>query len=134
MRPAVRPRSLWASFRDAFAGLGYVLRTQRNARVHLVVGLAVVAVGLAFQRTNVALSRAEWLVLVVVIGLVFAAECFNTAVEALVDLLSPDWHERAKVAKDTAAATVLCGAIAAVVVGLIVFLPRLARLSGLVVG
>lgn len=119
----MRARSVLASFRFAFAGLWYVLRTQRNARIHL--GLGVFAVGLG---VGLGITVNEWLVLVLVIGLVFAAECFNTAVEALVDLVSPEWHERAKVAKDAAAATVLCTAIAASVIGAIVFVPHLLAL------
>lgn len=116
----MRSRSVWASFRFAFAGLWHVLRTQRNARIHLVAAVAVVVCGFVLE-----IERAEWLVIALVIGLVFAAECFNTAVESLVDLLSPEWREQAKIAKDTAAATVLCGALAAIVVGAIVFLPRI---------
>lgn len=119
----MRARNVWASFRYAFAGLWHVLRSQRNARIHLA--FAVVAVGLG---AGLGITEYEWLVLVLVIGLVFAAECFNTAIEALVDLLSPEWHERAKIAKDTAAATVLCTAIAAAIVGAILFVPRIVQL------
>jgi diacylglycerol kinase (ATP) len=123
MNPSVRSRTVLASFRFAFAGLWHVLRTQRNARIHLGMGITAVALGAVLGITT-----HEWLVLVLLIGLVFAAECFNTAVEALVDLFSPEWHERAKLAKDAAAATVLCTAFAAIVVGAIVFVPRLVEL------
>lgn len=108
-----------ASFRYAFAGIGYLFGTQRNAQIHAAVGTLVIVAGLFFQ-----IDRLEWLVLALTITLVIAAEGVNTAVEAVVDLASPNRHPLAKIAKDVAAGTVLLTAIGAVVVGLIVFLPR----------
>jgi diacylglycerol kinase (ATP) len=82
-----------------------------------------VALGFLLQ-----IERDEWLALVLTIALVLAAEGFNTAVEAAVDLASPFYHPLAKIAKDVAAGTVLLTAIASVIVGLILFLPRLLSL------
>ena len=76
--------------------------------------------GLVFGLTSV-----EWCLIVLCIGLMWTAELLNTSVEVLVDLLSPEYHERARVAKDVAAAAVLCSAVASAVVGLIVFIPKL---------
>ncbi len=111
-----------ASFKYAFAGLWYVLRTQRNARIHLLVTTVVIAVGLWLG-----LNRTEWAVIVLTIGLVLAAEAFNTVVEAAVDLVTAEYHPLAKVAKDVAAGSVLLMAIAAVVVGLLILGPPLWR-------
>jgi diacylglycerol kinase (ATP) len=108
------------SFGYAFAGLWHLLRTQRNAQIHLLVGACACALGLFLP-----LARWEWLALLLTSALVLAAEGFNTALEAAVDLAAPSQHPLAKVAKDVAAGTVLLCALAAVVVGCVVFLPHL---------
>lgn len=117
---AGRAPTLLASFRYAFAGIRYLLWTQRNARIHVVITLAAVALGLVLR-----IERGDWLALALITGLVFVAEGFNTALEAVVDLASPGYHPLAKIAKDVAAGTVLLAAIAAVAVGMLVFLPYL---------
>lgn len=119
-RPDRSMRSLIASFRYAFSGLWYLLRTQRNAQIHCLVGGCAVALG-AF----LSLARWEWLALVLTIALVLAAEGVNTAVEAAVDVATSAYHPFARIAKDVAAGTVLLCAIASVVVGCIVFIPHL---------
>jgi diacylglycerol kinase len=120
-----RAPSRLASFRHAFAGWWYVLRTQRNAWIHAVASVAVLAVGLWLD-----LGRVEWAILVLTIALVWVAEFVNTAFEALVDLLSPNLHPLAKVGKDVAAAAVLIAALASVVIGLLILGPPLwARLA-----
>jgi diacylglycerol kinase (ATP) len=119
-RRHMRADSLAASFRYAFAGLGYLLWTQRNAKIHTAIGLAAIALGFI-----VGLDRFEWLMLTLTIAIVLAAEGINTALEAAVDLASPDYHPLAKIAKDVGAGTVLLTAIASVIVGLLLFLPRL---------
>jgi diacylglycerol kinase (ATP) len=115
-----RAATLLLSFRYAFAGIGYLLWTQRNAKIHTALGAAAVALGFLLR-----IERGEWLALVLTIVLVLAAEGVNTAVEAAVDLASPAYHPLAKVAKDVAAGTVLLTAIGSVIVGLILFLPHL---------
>lgn len=126
-RPAPVPRAptLLSSFRYAFAGLGYVLWSQRNARIHVAAGLLATALGFLLR-----IDRSEWLALALTITLVIAAEGVNTSIEAAVDLASPGYHPLAKVAKDVAAGTVLLTAIAALVIGAIIFLPRLWPLLG----
>ena len=110
----------------AWSGLVMTFRTQRNARIHTIVGFLVLAAA--------AFLRLEWLqagVLVLTIGAVLAAETINTTVEAIVDLLSPEWHQRAKVAKDTSAAAVLIMSLTAIVVGMLILGPPLwARIAG----
>jgi diacylglycerol kinase len=120
-------RRLLRSFYFAFAGLFYLFRTQRNARVELSIGLC--ALGVAWW---VGISRAEWGVLVLTSFCVIILEGLNTAVEAAVDLASPEVHPLAKTAKDIAAGMVLLAAIASVAVGLIILGPPLwAKLSSL---
>ncbi|TLN14516.1 diacylglycerol kinase family protein, partial [bacterium] len=102
-------RARWLSFRYAFAGIAYVFRTQRNAWIHSLATLLTVAMGIWLK-----LSPTGWAVLLITIAAVWSAECFNTAVEATIDLLSPQHHPLAKIAKDTAAAGVLFAAIGSV--------------------
>jgi diacylglycerol kinase len=106
------------SFYFAFAGLAYLLRTQRNARIHVLVGAVACALG-AWVR----ITRVEWAVLVFTIALVLILEGLNTAVEAAIDLASPKIHPLAKVAKDLAAGMVLIAALASVAVGLLILGP-----------
>ncbi len=103
-----------------------MLRTQHNAWIHACATLIVTAMGLWLG-----LKPLEWAVIILVIGLVWMAEFVNTALEAVVDLASPDLHPLAKVGKDVAAAAVLVGAITSVLVGLLILGPPLwARLFG----
>lgn len=121
-----RATSRLDSFRHAFSGCAYMLRTQRNAWIHACATVLVTALGLWLG-----LSRWEWVAIVLVIGLVWMAEFVNTALEAVVDLASPDLHPLAKVGKDVAAAAVLVGAITSVIVGLLILGPPLwVRLFG----
>ena len=115
-----RAATLLVSFHYAFEGIRYLLWTQRNAKIHSAIAIAAVALAFVLR-----FDRGEWLALTLTIILVLAAEGFNTAIEAAVDLASPAYHPLAKIAKDVAAGTVLLVAIGAVIVGLILFLPHL---------
>ena len=118
-RPA-RRTGLARSFYYAFAGLGFLFRSQRNARIELAIGAAACALA-----AWLGISRAEWAVLIFTIALVLILEGLNTAVEAAIDLASPDLHPLAKAAKDLAAGMVLIAAIASIVVGLLILGPPL---------
>jgi diacylglycerol kinase len=109
-----------ASFGYAFQGLWYALRTQRNARVHVVIATLVTILGIALR-----ISAVEFAVIFIAIAGVFIAEMFNTVFELCVDLASPEYHPLAKIAKDVAAGAVLLCAILSIVVGLFVFGPHL---------
>lgn len=118
--------NLWQSLLHARNGLAYTLRTQRNARLHVLIAAVVIALGIWLR-----LDAIRWSILAVTIGAVWVGETINTAVEALVDLLSPEYHDRAKVAKDVSAGAVLLLAMTAIVVGLCVLGPPLwAALDG----
>jgi diacylglycerol kinase (ATP) len=109
-----------ASFRHAFHGWWYVLRTQRNAWIHALATTLVIVLGLWLQ-----LPARDWATLVLVIAMVWSAEFLNTSIEAVVDLASPAQHPLAKVGKDVGAAAVLIAAVAAVLVGLLILGPPL---------
>ncbi|PYL10468.1 MAG: diacylglycerol kinase [Verrucomicrobia bacterium] len=108
------------SFRYAIGGIFRMLRCQHNAWIHLVVTAGVIAAGLFFQ-----LSRAEWCWIVLAIAIVWTAEALNTAFEFLADAASPSFHPIVRDAKDVAAGAVLITAIAAAVIGAIIFWPHL---------
>lgn len=118
--PDWNPRAIVRAFRYAFAGVWYLFSTQRNAQIHLILGTLAIGLGWVLQ-----IARWEWAVLVVMIGLVIALEGMNTAIEAAVDVATQEYHPIARVAKDVAAGAVLIAAIAAVVLGCIIFLPHL---------
>ena len=109
-----------ASFGFAFEGIIYVLRTQPNTWIHGIISISVIGMGLWLG-----LSKIEWVLLVLAMGIVWTAEIMNTAIEAVVDLASPDLHPIAKVAKDSAAGGVLVSAMMAVIVGALVLGPPL---------
>ncbi len=111
---------VWRSFGYAFAGLGHLFRTQRNARIELVIGILVCGMA-AWLR----IGRLEWALLVFTIALVLILEGINTAVEAAIDLASPHVHPLAKIAKDLAAGMVLLASVASVIVGLLILGPPL---------
>jgi len=110
------------SFYFAFAGLAYLFRTQRNARIHAAAGFAACGVA-AWLR----IDAVGWALLVFTIALVLILEGLNTAIEAAIDLAMPRVHPLAKAAKDLAAGMVLIAAIASVAVGLLILGPPLWR-------
>ena len=119
-KPSMRLKSL----AHALRGINYIVRTQPNARLHLLAAALVCAAGV-----YVGLGRAEWLWISVAIVLVWSAEAFNTALEQLADALHPALHPGIGRAKDVAAAAVLISALGAAVIGLLVFVPHLAGLG-----
>lgn len=117
----VRP----GSFRAAFRGIGTVIRAEYNFRIHLVVFIMVAALGISLQ-----ISAEKWLIVLLVSGLVFVSECFNSAIEYLSDRITGEQDEMIRRAKDVAAAGVLISAFVAAASGLIIFIPELAGLIG----
>ena len=120
MRSQLKARSRLESFRYAFAGLWYVLRTQRNAWIHAIATVGVIFLGLWLQ-----IGLRDWALLILAIFIVWLAEIINTALEAITDLASPEVHPLARVGKDVGAGAVLLASITAFVLGLLVLLPAL---------
>ncbi len=106
------------SFGYALSGLGFMLRTQHNAWIHLVATALVVAAGFALR-----IAPADWRWLVLAIALVWVAEIVNTAFEHVCDVVQPEFHISVKTAKDVAAGAVLVAAVAAAIIGGLVFWP-----------
>ncbi len=95
-------------------------KEEANFRIHVVATIIVIAAGLFFQ-----LSITEWLTIIIAIGLVLLTELLNTTIENIADFISPERHEKIKTIKDIAAAAVLISAIVALVVGLLIFIPKI---------
>jgi len=108
------------SFHNAFAGVWYVLRTQKNAWIHSIATLLVVLFAAWLN-----LSVRDWAVLILAIGLVWTAELINTAIEVIVDLASPHRHPLAKIGKDVGAAAVVIAAFSAAILGFLILGPPL---------
>ena len=108
------------SFRYAFEGWWHVIRTQSNAWIHAIISVAVILVGFWLQ-----LPARDWAVIILAIGMVWAAEFFNTALEAITDLISPEKNHLAKVSKDVGAAAVLIAAGTSIIIGLLILGPPL---------
>lgn len=111
------------AFRAAWQGIKDTLKTERNFRVHSICALLAIVSGFLLK-----INASEWLWITMALVLVLAAELFNTALEAITNLVSPAVHPLAKKAKDAAAAAVLLVAIFALVCGLLIFLPKLVSL------
>lgn len=109
------------SFRHAFSGWWFVIRTQKNAWIHAIVSLIVIALSFWLN-----LPTRDWAVILLAIAMVWTAEFINTALEAVVDLASDHEHHRlAQVGKDVGAAAVLIAAFSAVVIGCLILVPQL---------
>ncbi|MFO7944328.1 MAG: diacylglycerol kinase family protein [Anaerolineales bacterium] len=115
-------KSRWQSIRIAFEGVVFLFRTQKNAWVHASITVFVILLGLLIR-----LNRLEWVLILLTMGVVWAAESFNTAMEVLVDFVSPEQQPMAKTCKDVSAAGVLITAGISVLVGLLIFLPHIWR-------
>lgn len=111
---------LTKSFKYAFEGIAAGIVKERNMKIHCAAAVAVTAAGFIFK-----ISAVEWCICLVFFGLIFSLELVNTAVEAVVDLVTEKRQPLAKLAKDTAAGAVLVSAMMAVIAGCIIFLPKI---------
>jgi len=105
---------------DAFRGLYVLGKTTKNIRFHIFMAVAVIIFGFLFK-----ISSFEWITLIFAIGFVLISETFNTAIEIDIDLTSPEYHPFARDTKDVAAAAVLLSVFVSIIIGVIVFLPKI---------
>lgn len=108
------------SFRYAFEGLGFFLKNDHNGRIHAFAAVFAVALSWYFS-----ISALEWIAVLFAITAVFVAEIINAAIEKLADVVSPKYHPKVKIVKDSAAAAVLIAALLALAVAMIIFIPKL---------
>ena len=114
---------LYKSFGYAFEGIFTGIKKERNMKIHCLAMLCVVAAGFVFR-----ISVSEWCICLILFGMILSLELVNTAMEAVVDLVTKEKKPLAKIAKDTAAGAVLVSAIAAAIIGCIIFVPYLLEL------
>ena len=115
----MKNKKLINSFKFAFKGIGSSIKSERNMKIHTTMMLLVIISGIFF---NIAIW--EWITCFILFGLVIGMECVNTAIEIIVDMVSPKYNEAAGRAKDIAAGGVLACAIGAAVAGIFIFLPK----------
>lgn len=108
--------NFWKSFKYAVSGIIYGIKTQRNIIIQLVFAVIAIVLGVFFK-----ISRIEWAIIIFTISFVIFAEMINTAIESAVDLVTEEYSDKAKIAKDVAAGAVLISAINAICMGLIIF-------------
>lgn len=123
--PEKKRGSLKDAFGFAFEGIAYTVRTQHNMRIHLVIALCVLVISLLLR-----LMPLEWAIILICIGLVLVTEMLNTAIEAIIDLVSPEYHPYAKIAKDIGAGMVVVFSALAAIIGCIVFAMAILRILG----
>lgn len=111
------------SFKYAFCGIKETVRQEQNLKIHLLMMILVIIAGIIFR-----INKIEWIICIILFGLVISAELFNTAIENVVDLITKEKNINAKIAKDVAAGAVLVFAIASAIVGLIIFIPKVMNL------
>lgn len=113
-------KSRIVSFRFALKGLRSLLKYEHNSRIHLMAAIVTITLGVILQ-----LNSSEWSLLIIVIGVVFITELLNSSLESLADRIDPEWNEVIMRAKDFSAAAVLISAIISLVVGGLIFIPKL---------
>ena len=111
--------SLIKSFRFAFNGLETAFKKGRNFRIQIFLGIAAIILGSIYK-----LNSFEWLSLILISASVLILELINTAIESIVNIVSPEIRDEAKIAKDVSAASVLVASIAAVFIGIVIFIPK----------
>lgn len=119
----VKSKKIMNSFKYAFQGLAKSFKTERNMRIHILIMILVIIIGF-YCKINIY----EWIICVILFGMVISAELFNTAIETIVDMIMPYRDKKAKLAKDVSAAAVLVLAIASAIIGLIIFIPKIVKI------
>ncbi len=120
MKKVLSIKRLKKSFGYAFKGIDDVVGNEPNMKIHVSVAIVVVITAFLLK-----VSMMEWIILILLIGAVLAAETINTTIENLVDMYTKEYNEKARVVKDTAAGTVLILAITAAIIGLMIFIPKI---------
>lgn len=113
-------KKLINSFKYAICGIVTAMKRERNLKIHIIIMLLVIISGFIFN-----ISTIEWIICIILFGLVISAEMFNTAIEITVNIAMPEKNEKAKNAKDISAGAVLITAIVSAIIGLIIFVPKI---------
>ena len=117
-------KSRFKSLKFAFNGIWSLLKNEHNSRIHLLAAIFALTLGIILK-----LNYSEWCLVIIVIGIVFLTELLNTSLESLADLIDPEWNEKIREAKDYSAAAVMISALVSIVVGCLIFIPKLMELK-----
>ena len=115
----MKNKKLINSFKCAIQGIKQAVKTERNVKIHITIMILVIIAGIVLK-----INTQEWIICIILFGLVISLELVNSAIEATVDIAMPEINEKAKVAKDVAAGAVLVSTIASAIIGLIIFIPK----------
>ena len=113
-------KKLINSFKYAIQGIFTSFKTEKNMKIHILIMILVIVAGIILK-----ISKLEWIICIILFSMVIAGELFNTAIETVVDMVMPEKNEKAKIAKDVSAGAVLVLAIAAAIIGLMIFIPKI---------
>lgn len=114
------PKKIVDSFKYAICGIITGFKEERNMKIHTLAVIIVVILGITLK-----ISKTEWIICLMLFGIVISAELFNTAIETVVDIAMPEINEKAKIAKDVSAGAVLIQAIISAIIGIIIFAPKI---------
>lgn len=115
-----KSKNVISSFKYAFQGVFSAIKTERNLKIHISIMILVIVAGIFLK-----ISKMEWIICIILFGLVIGGEMLNSAIETVVDIAMPDINPKAKFAKDVAAGAVLIFAISSTIIGLIIFIPKI---------
>lgn len=123
----IKTQRLINSFKYAFEGIATSFKTEQNMKIHIIMAIIVVILGLLFK-----ITKKEWMICIFAIVIVIASELFNTAIETIVDMITEEKNEKAKIAKDVSAGAVLIVAIGAAIIGIMIFFPKIIKVIKLI--
>ena len=115
-----KKENILKSFKHAYEGIIFGIKNERNLEIHILIMILVIMFGIILK-----ISQIEWLICIILLGLVISLELMNTAIETVVDMITLEKNPKAKIAKDVAAGAVLVSAISAAIIGLIIFIPKI---------
>lgn len=116
-------KKLIKSFEYAFNGIKETIKSESNMKIHILIMFLVIVAGIILR-----IEKIEWIICIILFGLVIASEIFNTALENIVDLVTEEQNEKARMAKDAAAGSVLVIAIVSIIIGCIIFIPKIIKM------
>lgn len=118
----MKSKKIINSFKYAFQGIISSFKAERNMKIHILIMTLVIIAGYILK-----ITKLDWMICIILFGIVIAAELFNTAIETIVDIIMPERNEKAKLAKDVSAGAVLVLAIASGIIGIMIFVPYICK-------
>lgn len=116
-------KKLIKSFKFAINGIKETIKNEQNMKIHFFMMIAVIIAGIIFK-----ISKLEWIICIILFGLVISSELFNTAIENTIDLITKEKNENARIAKDASAGAVLIISISSAIIGFMIFIPKIAEI------